>query len=55
MTTNYEKIKAMSIDEMAEILSLIALNPCKLCDAPDCRTGYECINGWRLWLNQEAE
>ncbi len=53
MTTNFEKIKAMSIEEMSELLTKIAEKPCFVCDAPDCKEDYKCKDGWDLWLRKE--
>lgn len=60
MTTNYEKIKQMSIDEMARMFYDIAFNDfvCnEKCTAPDnCQgSGLECIYGIREWLEAESE
>ena len=54
MTTNYERIKNMSIDEMAE---LFAKNfSCKLCLASKPRFNCNnCIDQIGLWLSQEVE
>ena len=57
--TNYEKIKAMSIDEMAELLYDTTFNDfvCNSCKAPNyCNGGIdECKEGIKQWLEQESE
>lgn len=52
---NIHKIKQMNVDEMAEWLKEVTLKPCNVCDAPLCKEGYECSEGWFQWLMQEAE
>ena len=55
---NYEKIKNMSIEEMAEMLHNITDDCCNsYCSAPlNCQgTLEECILGIKQWLEQEAE
>jgi len=59
MTTNYEKIKAMSIDEMAEEL-YIHLGGCSACAMYfKCKVHHmgkhKCINMYKQWLQQESE
>ena len=65
--TNYEKIKNMSVEEMAEwleeILSDNSCYPCKIKDIDKC--GYFekdfdsrchlCIKNRKLWLKSEAD
>ena len=47
---NYEKIKSMSIDEMAELMS----DDCEYyCNAKNCSGA--CINGIKQWLESEGE
>lgn len=58
MTTNYEKIKSMSIVEMAEWLQMFSLDAlCQFCCGCDdeCDVEIECIKGVVKWLQQEAE
>ena len=53
--TNYEKIKAMSIDEMAEYFLTKSFDPCDITNFPvvDCDAGCDkCI---RKWLESEVE
>ena len=54
--TNYEKIKAMSVEEMARFLCDIA--DCYQCPMKKkCRnqTLIDCLDGLAKWLLQEAE
>lgn len=55
MTTNYEKIKNMSVEEMAKFMHKVSggLN-CDTCPVKGkCRN--ICINNKKKWLKQEAE
>ena len=56
---NYERIKNMSIDEMAEFIAHAECNCCVYEDRDECNieTDYEedCINGIKQWLQQESE
>lgn len=61
MTTNYEKIKNMSIEEMAEALFIIAdvncVNfdlVCKTCEYTSI-CNAETMSNVQLWLQQEVE
>lgn len=55
--TNYEKIKNMSIDEMAKFLDELTErccnNSCK--DCPLCDGIYCCANEFEYWLNSEVK
>lgn len=55
--TNYERIKNMSIEEMAKALDV--LTPCEHCKYNHkCGQGYpdrECADGVRLWLESEVD
>lgn len=55
MTTNFDKIKSMTVDEMAELLND---KDCTVCiyDSIDC-TGddCDCYLGIKQWLMQEVE
>ena len=59
--TNYEKIKAMSIDEMVEFLENACDSPCTtICDNFDrCRLNNSiariCRNHFKQWLESEDE
>lgn len=56
MPTNYERIKAMSIDEMAEFLML--QNKCFKCvnlNLPICKSEHICNVGIKQWLESESE
>lgn len=56
MTTNYEKIKNMTLDEMAEFLT-----DRSACDTCDCDMeenkcmAVGCLDGIKQWLQQESE
>lgn len=49
--TNYEKIKAMSIEEMADFLE--SIQSCSRCR----RNGNDCFPSWNAmkWFESEAE
>lgn len=49
---NFEKIKNMTMDEMAEFLSKVSIKPCNICNAPLCKDGYVCSEGWGWWLSR---
>ena len=56
--TNYERIKAMSVDELAAFLCNIFIaeveveDPCTICPASNyCRYGH---NGMKDWLESEV-
>lgn len=49
---NYEKIKQMSIDEMAEFLIDVSNGICNKCLADSC-IGFECLKGVYDWLESE--
>lgn len=49
---NYEKIKNMSVDEIAKILNT---KRCDKCSESNCyESGVTCIKGIKQWLQQEA-
>ena len=52
MTTNLERIRQMTADELAEIIK----HPCRSCAyyIGDCRT-KDCTKGIINWLEQESE
>ena len=54
---NYEKIKNMTLDEMAEFMQIVNVESlckrCLGCDSEDEEIG--CDNGIKLWLQQESE
>lgn len=57
---NYEKIKQMTVEEMAENIRCNALNECECCIHPDTclATQYQrkrCLDGIKQWLLQEVE
>lgn len=53
MTTNFERIKQMNIDELAEILTKPKCTMCYFNDMPAC--GRECHSGLKFWLEKESE
>lgn len=54
---NYEKIKSMTIEEMAEFFYCCSDMSCNYCTAPQkCKGNQEeCLKGHEQWLKQEAE
>ena len=52
---NFEWIKSLPIEAMAEFLAVVTQEPCKLCDAELCRKDYECSYGWHIWLQKEKD
>jgi len=52
--TNYEKIKQMTVEEMAKVIYEMSLNYCCACAEFDC-THDGCINTLVTLLEQEAE
>ena len=59
--TNYERIKGMSVEEMAVLLAdEIPHGDCYGCDRsfdvePPYRLNDACQDAWLIWLEQEAE
>ena len=55
MVTNYEKIKQMTVDEMAECFSNTA--GCGFCvyEFTECNSAVGCIQGITQWLLSEVE
>ena len=55
--TNYEKIKAMTIDEMAEFLTKITANYCIYCPLQkNCENqDISCRGSIQQWLESEEE
>lgn len=53
---NFEKIKAMSIDEMARWMFVLhsACGFCPVNKAKTCEAG-NCQYSWKQWLEQESE
>ena len=52
--TRYEKIKSMTIDEMAKFLN--TCDDCDFCAYVDtCKTTDECIEGRKEWLMKDVE
>lgn len=57
--TNYERIKTMSIDEVARLIERIGTNPCKYCKGLFCanKSGTPdnaCELGAKAWLESKA-
>ena len=55
--TNFDRIKAMSIDEMARRLSSFNCNECTICAFLSKSSCWEedCIGGHKEWLESEVE
>ena len=56
MATNYEKIKNMTVDEMADLIADLCSQSCQSCP---CRhymyCDEECANSIKLWLQSEVD
>ena len=58
--TNFEKIKNMSVEELADTMNVVITNCykcpirkfCKKNNSRDCRT---CQDTWKKWLKSEVE
>lgn len=57
MTTNYEKIKAMSLDEMALLYATQLPRVCWMCTGKKngCLREISCVSGIKGYLEQESE
>lgn len=58
MTTNYERIKNMTVEEMAELLGGSEVIPCENCNklpAPQYCNKEDCIDTAKQWLQSESE
>lgn len=53
--TNYEKIKNMSVKELAEFIYGTAINDCEYCCNGKCDDKNYCLDGHKQWLESEAE
>ena len=54
--TNFEKIKNMTVEEMVEFIILKDdCECCKYADDDDACDEFECRDGIKAWLEQEAE
>lgn len=58
MTTNYEKIKNMTVEELAEFFH--KTNACFYCiyeglEETECDESEGCLSGIKQWLQAEAE
>lgn len=51
---NFEKIKQMSVDEMADFLDKESRCECCIYNDKDC-TDEECMQSIKIWLLQEVE
>lgn len=52
---NYEKIKNMTVDEMAEFLLQECINICVYNNEECLDYGADCKDGIKQWLEQESE
>ena len=52
--TNFERIKAMSVDEMAVLLETPPCGLCKLYEKQTC-DNTPCVRGVRQWLESEVD
>lgn len=54
--TNYERIKNMSVEEMAKWLDGFEFTNCKCCEfkGTPC-SGVACEDGCKMWLESEVE
>lgn len=50
--TNYEKIKSMSAEEMAEFMYKFQSDICAYCGS--CESDFKCWHGFKKWLESEA-
>lgn len=61
MTTNYEKIKNMTVDEIAELLDIHIAYRCLHCSyhyknkGERCTILSDCKKGYLQWLQSESE
>lgn len=58
--TNYERIKNMSVEEMAEELHIIDDGGTLVCHKYNCRKipdkeVFDCVSCYKDWLNEEVE
>ena len=55
--TNFDRIKAMSVEEMAEYIFLYDSEYCCYCiyNGADHSNGYDCREGIQKWLESEVE
>lgn len=58
--TNYEKIKSMSKEKMADFMDSLSNNPCYYCELENnCQFAWhgrgECLKGTMLWLDKEYQ
>ena len=55
--SRYEKIKQMSLEEIAEILCNICRNAetCRRCPFEDDCPKSEAIDAWKEWLNEQGK
>ena len=51
--TNYEKIKNLSVEEMARFMDIHNIYPCRHCIG--CENSSSCEQGIKKWLESEAE
>ena len=56
INTNYDRIKSMSVEEMAALITKLAFFPCELCERDhnaSCTHG-DCFEIHKQWLLQEV-
>ena len=54
MATNYDRIRNMSIEEMAEFMKELVLNSCYYC-VGNCQRMDSCKDGFINWLESEVD
>ena len=56
MTTNFEKIKNMKLDEMAKLYATQIPRACWMCTGKTsgCLREISCVSGIKQWLQQEV-
>lgn len=55
MTTNYERIKSMSVEEITKFLDVFSVNSCDFCGNWTKGCHFECEQRIKQWLESEAE
>ena len=53
--TNFQRIKSMSLDEMAEFINNSIEHCEQICISSTCAFHRECISGIKQWLQEESE
>lgn len=56
--TNYERIKQMSVEELARFINTVENSPCYACMDKGCNgdssNANKCVDGIKKWLESEA-